>query len=167
MRTKFSNTDAVERFAMANCAMIAESRKSSSQPEEIFKCKTCKLSFATSQSLGGHCRASHYKRLELGGGETEAEKKGPKPYKCTVCGAEFWNGQALGGHKGKHRKPKIQGLLGSNESLCNNASTVTSSAAPSDDVKMVTAGNFFDKGMLGLDLNLSPEENEMKVFEIN
>ncbi|KAL1817180.1 zinc finger protein ZAT11-like [Daucus carota subsp. sativus] len=166
-RMKFSNTDPVERFARANCAMIlqrAESRKSSSKPEKIFKCKKCERSFSTVQSLGSH-RANHKRIERLGGGGTEAEMKGPKPYKCTMCSAEFWNGMALGGHKSsKHyRKRKNQDLLGSDESYGNNASTVAGSAADhSDDVKMVT-GNCFDKRMLGLDLNLSPDENEMKV----
>lgn len=166
---KFCNTDDVERFAMANCAMIlnrAESRLSG--PGRIFKCRTCHRGFATFQALGGHT-ASH-KRPKLGVADIETEKQLViKAHKCSICKQEFWTGQALGGHMRRHRTPKIS-FFGSNESSSssnnNNFSTITTcDDRNSVDLKMVNKNNCDGMRILGLDLNLSPEANELKIFE--
>ncbi|KAK1398539.1 Zinc finger protein ZAT11 [Heracleum sosnowskyi] len=171
MMKKFHNTDDVERFAMANCAMIldrAESRLSEQgRAGQIFECKTCQRSFSSFQALGGHT-ASHKRPKLVIGGDMETQRQLPKPHKCTVCYAEFWTGQALGGHMRKHRSPRIHEFLGNSESINNNnnSSTVTSSSDDhSGDFKMGSnIGNCYGKRVLGLDLNLSPEQNELKVF---
>ncbi|XP_074348996.1 uncharacterized protein LOC141688560 [Apium graveolens] len=160
---KFHNTDDVERLAMINCAMImsrAENRLSEQGGGQMFECKTCRRSFSSFQALGGHT-ASH-KRPKLPVGiDTQTEKQLPKPHKCTVCYAEFWTGQALGGHMRKHRSPKIHEFLGSCENIDNNSST-------SDDhyvvFKVGSNADCSGKRVLGLDLNLSPEQNGEKIF---
>lgn len=157
MMKKFYNTDDVERFAMANCAMIlkrAESRLSG--PGRIFKCRTCHRGFATFQALGGHT-ASH-KRPKIGVDIETDKQLVVKAHKCSICKHEFWTGQALGGHMRSHRTPKIT-LFGSND-----FSTVTTADDRCDDLKM-TRSNFDATRILGLDLNLSPEDNELKIFE--
>lgn len=163
---RFYNTDDVERFAMANCAMILDkAERRVSEPGQNFKCKTCRRSFTTFQALGGHT-ASHKRPKLIGGGDTETENQVSKPHRCSVCNAAFWTGQALGGHMRKHRAPRIPAFLGINESSSNNnnSSTITSSDDHSDDVKMVNS-DCYGKRILGLDLNLSAEENELKIFE--
>ncbi|KAK1398540.1 Zinc finger protein ZAT11 [Heracleum sosnowskyi] len=168
MMKKFHNTDDVERFAMANCAMIldrAESRLSEQgRGGQMFECKTCQRSFSSFQALGGHT-ASHKRPKLVIGGETEPERQLPKPHKCTVCFGEFWTGQALGGHMRKHRSPKIHEFLGTSESNNNNSSSITSTSDDySGDLKLGSNGNCYGKRVLGLDLNLSPEQNEFKIF---
>ncbi|KAK1398542.1 Zinc finger protein 1 [Heracleum sosnowskyi] len=165
MMKKFHNTDDVERFAMANCAMIlnrAENRLSG--PGRIFKCRTCHRDFETFQALGGHT-ASH-KRPKLGVGDIETDKQlVMKAHKCSVCKQEFWTGQALGGHMRRHRTAKISLFSSNNGSNnANDCSTITTSDDRSDDLKMIKS-NFDSTRILGLDLNLSPGTNELKIFE--
>lgn len=151
---------------MANCAMIlnrAESRLSG--PGRIFKCRTCHRDFATFQALGGHT-ASH-KRPKLGLGDDIGTEKqlAVKAHTCSICKQEFWTGQALGGHMRRHRTPKIS-FFSSNQSSSNNnnSSAITTSDDRSIDLKM-TDNICDDTRILGLDLNLSPEANESKIFE--
>ncbi|KAK2976437.1 hypothetical protein RJ640_015560 [Escallonia rubra] len=129
----------VEALAMANCLiLLSRLDKASTAPpaDRVFKCKTCDRQFPSFQALGGH-RASH-KKLKLAGGQSPPEK--PKTHECSICGMEFAVGQALGGHMRRHR----------NEGLMQIAVPVTKK---SSDTKRVW----------GLDLNLTPYENDLKL----
>ncbi|KAI3811609.1 hypothetical protein L1987_21335 [Smallanthus sonchifolius] len=85
---------------MANCLMLLSRVGESgpaSEPDRLFRCKTCNKPFQSFQALGGHS-ASH-KRLKL----NDVSPRKPKTHECSVCGQEFAIGQALGGHMRRHR----------------------------------------------------------------
>ncbi|KAK3006814.1 hypothetical protein RJ639_016648 [Escallonia herrerae] len=128
----------VEALAMANCLnMLSRLDKATEPPaDRVFKCKTCDRQFLSFQALGGH-RASH-KKLKLAGGQSPREK--PKTHECSICGMEFSVGQALGGHMRRHR----------NDGLMQIAVPVTKKSSDS-------------KRVWGLDLNLTPYENDLKL----
>ncbi|KAF5782107.1 putative transcription factor C2H2 family [Helianthus annuus] len=91
----------IENMAMANCLMLLTRVGNSdltSEPDRLFRCKTCNKPFQSFQALGGHC-ASH-KRLKVSDGRSPMK---PKTHECSVCGQEFALGQALGGHMRRHR----------------------------------------------------------------
>ncbi|KAK2976440.1 hypothetical protein RJ640_015563 [Escallonia rubra] len=102
----------------------------------LFKCKTRDRQFPSFQALGGH-RASH-KNLKLAGGQSPQEK--PKTHECSICGMQLAVRQALGGHMRRHR----------NEGLMQIAVPVTKKSSNS-------------KRVWGLDLNLTPYENDLKL----
>ncbi|KAI3682434.1 hypothetical protein L1987_82411 [Smallanthus sonchifolius] len=129
----------VENLAMANCLMLlSRVGQSGSQPDRVFNCKTCNKDFKSFQALGGH-RASHKRPKTADASEVQTPPK-PKTHECSVCGLEFAIGQALGGHMRRHRD-------GGNEKS-GRPVTVT-----------VT-----EKRGLFMDLNLTPFENDMKVW---
>ncbi|XP_024975567.1 zinc finger protein ZAT12-like [Cynara cardunculus var. scolymus] len=129
----------VENLAMANCLMLlSRVGQSDSPPDRVFHCKTCNKQFKSFQALGGH-RASH-KRPKSAESEAQSPAK-PKTHECSICGLEFAIGQALGGHMRRHR----DGGSGRPE-VARRAEPVA------------------EKRGLCLDLNLTPYENDMKLW---
>ncbi|KAK4376007.1 hypothetical protein RND71_006684 [Anisodus tanguticus] len=131
---------------MANCVNILE--KNSSLARRFFECKTCKEQFKSFQALGGH-RASHKKPRFVTGADPIKSKI--KKHECCYCGEEFSLGQALGGHMRKHRdkfghqleKPKMEYTYKSVEVV---------------EAEKKVSGS---KKKLLLDLNLTPDENDL------
>ncbi|KAK2976436.1 hypothetical protein RJ640_015559 [Escallonia rubra] len=134
----------VEAMAMANCLMLLSrlEKAAVSSPERVFKCKTCDRKFASFQALGGH-RASHKKPRLTDGQSPPPPPVKPKPHECSICGLEFAIGQALGGHMRRHRN---EGLLEANRLAVPIMKKSSSS-----------------KRVWGLDLNLTPYENDLKL----
>ncbi|MFS7897681.1 putative transcription factor C2H2 family [Helianthus anomalus] len=131
----------IEQMAMANCLMLlSRVGKSGSLPEpgRLFHCKTCNKPFRSFQALGGH-RASH-KRLKLNDFLGQSPLKA-KTHECSVCGQEFAIGQALGGHMRRHRDEATRKTV---EVLKEQSGT---------------------RGLC-LDLNLTPYENDLKMWPI-
>lgn len=102
---------------------------------KVFVCKTCNREFSSFQALGGH-RASHKKPnfKDANGPPTK-----PKAHDCPICGLHFPMGQALGGHMRRHR-----------------TSTTTAAA-------VLEKSDGGGKRGFGLDLNLTPIENNLKL----
>ncbi|KAI3667644.1 hypothetical protein L6452_42713 [Arctium lappa] len=137
----------VENLAMANCLMLlSRVGQSDPQSDRVFHCKTCNKQFKSFQALGGH-RASH-KRPKSSAEQSEADQSAvppkPKSHECSICGLEFAIGQALGGHMRRHRD-------GGSEKSGRPEVARRAEAAP-------------EKRGLCLDLNLTPYENDMKVW---
>ncbi|KAI3682431.1 hypothetical protein L1987_82408 [Smallanthus sonchifolius] len=137
----FEDDTEIEKMAMANCLMLlarVEKPGSLSEPGRLFHCKTCNKPFRSFQALGGH-RTSH-KRPKLNDFLGQSPPK-PKKHDCSICGQEFAIGQALGGHMRRHRDE-----------------------ATGKTVKMAVK----ESGMRGLclDLNLTPYENDLKLWPI-
>ncbi|KAI3667643.1 hypothetical protein L6452_42712 [Arctium lappa] len=133
----------IENMAMANCLMLLSRVGKSAEPRRLFHCKTCNKPFQSFQALGGH-RASHKRsKLTDDGGRSQSPPK-PKTHECSICGQEFAIGQALGGHMRRHRDDVTGKTI--------------RTAAP------VKKGS----GMRGLflDLNLTPYENDLKLWAI-
>ncbi|XP_071687544.1 zinc finger protein ZAT11-like [Rutidosis leptorrhynchoides] len=131
----------IETMAMANCVMIlsrvGKSSNTISKRDRLFHCKTCNRPFQSFQELGGRC-ASH-KRPKINDYVSLSPAK-PKTHECSICGQEFAIGQALGGHMRRHRDDvtkKVEVNKGSERSL-----------------------------FLDLDLNLTPNENGLKLWPI-
>ncbi|KAI3489965.1 hypothetical protein L1887_45880 [Cichorium endivia] len=134
----------IENMAMANCLMLlSRVGKSGSSPEpgRLFHCKTCNKPFQSFQALGGHS-ASH-KRPKLNDEKSQSPPK-PKTHECSVCGQEFAIGQALGGHMRRHR---------------DDATGKTIQTAVKRERETGTRG-------LCLDLNLTPYENDLKLWPV-
>ncbi|WOL15021.1 hypothetical protein Cni_G23802 [Canna indica] len=111
--------------------------------ERVFECKTCNRRFPSFQALGGH-RASH-KKPRLGHEQLVAggEAAKPKVHECSICGVEFAIGQALGGHMRRHR-----------------------AAAPAPQASTLVLAEKKKRnqgGLMLLDLNLPPLENDLKL----
>ncbi|KAL8213843.1 hypothetical protein R6Q57_003292 [Mikania cordata] len=98
----FEDEIEIENMAMANCLMLLSrvGTDSTSEPDRLFRCKTCNKPFQSFQALGGHC-ASH-KRSKLDESFRHSPPKS-KTHECSICGQEFALGQALGGHMRRHR----------------------------------------------------------------
>lgn len=126
----------IEQMAMANCLMLL-SRVGKTEPDRLFHCKTCNKEFRSFQALGGH-RASH-KRPKLNDHLlSQSSPPKPKTHECAICGQEFAIGQALGGHMRRHR----------------------------DEVTGKTIVTKKEHVFLDLDLNLTPYENDLKLWPI-
>ncbi|XP_076916880.1 uncharacterized protein LOC143576741 [Bidens hawaiensis] len=121
-------------MAMANCLMLLN--RSGSDSGRVFHCKTCNKQFSSFQALGGH-RTSHKKVKTIDKGPAKA-----KTHECSICGLEFELGQALGGHMRRHRDSQPE-----------------KAKAEAVVVKEVEGGL-----CLGLDLNLTPFQNELKIW---
>ena len=148
----------VETIHMADCLMLlsrvgqVDVTKSPSRAR-AFVCKTCDRQFPSFQALGGH-RASHKKPRLMAGDlfhHTPASLAKPKTHECSVCGLEFAIGQALGGHMRRHRAGLLtkhhRGFF--NEDNHHRAVPVMKKSS--------------SKRVLCLDLNLAPEENDLKL----
>ncbi|XP_076942085.1 zinc finger protein ZAT11-like [Bidens hawaiensis] len=135
----------LENTAMANCLMLLSrvgvsgdrNSNTTSEPDRLFRCKTCNKPFQSFQALGGHC-ASH-KRPKVN--DTRSLVK-PKTHECAICGQEFALGQALGGHMRRHRDE-----------------TTVKIADVAVKKESGTMG-------LCLDLNLMPYENDLKMWPV-
>nr|CAF74933.1 zinc finger DNA-binding protein [Catharanthus roseus] len=121
----------------------------------IYECKTCKKQFLTFQALGGH-RASH-KKLRLMAADLLHQSLAvtkPKTHACSICGLEFPLGQALGGHMRRHRGAALDG----------EKPVVVSDKPVAKAVPFLMRSNsskrIFGFEVDGLDLNLTPEDND-------
>ncbi|CAL1387268.1 unnamed protein product [Linum trigynum] len=154
-------------LTMANCLMLLSQATTTSNlhhqydvappdPSRIFECKTCNRQFPSFQALGGH-RASHKKpRLPTTGScydvvSSSSSPVKPKTHECSICGLEFSIGQALGGHMRRHRGSSRAG--GS-----SSESHESTPAAPRKRARVLMT--------MGLDLNLTPYENDARMFEL-
>ncbi|KAL9429119.1 hypothetical protein AB3S75_031014 [Citrus x aurantiifolia] len=152
-----ANGEIAERLALANCLMLLTRSNRVKLPikkrlaSDVFECKTCNRQFPSFQALGGH-RASH-KKPRLINGETKTLNSTtatkPKLHECSICGQEFAMGQALGGHMRRHR-------IAMNESL--DSAVVVSQSPP------VLRRSNSSRRVFGLDLNLTPLENDLEVL---
>ncbi|KAI3514190.1 hypothetical protein L1887_12509 [Cichorium endivia] len=129
----------IENLAMANCLMLLN-RVGRSDSGRVFQCKTCNKQFSSFQALGGH-RTSH-KRPKL---NDELPAK-VKTHECSICGLEFELGQALGGHMRRHRDNLAEKIVPVNVAV--------------PVMEVVDAGS---RGLC-LDLNLTPFQNEVKIW---
>ncbi|KAD2805000.1 hypothetical protein E3N88_38377 [Mikania micrantha] len=142
---------------MANCLMLLSRSPTSNEPYEnasgrVFECKTCSRQFTSFQALGGH-RASHKKpRLNTDHGDlthgTNLAPAKPKSHECSICGLEFSIGQALGGHMRRHRATRT---------IDQSRSSV------SDDLSTSIVEKVISHKVFGLDLNLTPLENDFEL----
>ncbi|KAJ1375527.1 Zinc finger C2H2-type [Sesbania bispinosa] len=153
----------IESIDLANCLMLLshppqESKKKphrkSFGPVE-FECKTCNRKFPSFQALGGH-RASH-KRSKLDGDEdlkahatSLSLGNKPKTHECSICGQEFSLGQALGGHMRRHRA-----------AINEEFSSIKPVAVK---VPVFNGSNNRSTGVMCLDLNLTPLQNDLKLL---
>ncbi|KAK9055391.1 hypothetical protein SSX86_026474 [Deinandra increscens subsp. villosa] len=138
MKRNWEDDREIENLAMANCLMLLN-RVNRSGPDttgRVFNCKTCNKQFSSFQALGGH-RTSHKKVKSVDEPPPKA-----KTHECSVCGLEFELGQALGGHMRRHRDNQAE----------KNVPAV---------VKEVDGGS---RRGLFLDLNLTPFQNELKIW---
>ncbi|CAI0467075.1 unnamed protein product [Linum tenue] len=126
-------------------SVTSNSNPSSAAGGDAFECKTCNRRFSSFQALGGH-RASHKRPkiallgLEKLGQDGPKVQTKPKMHECSICGVEFALGQALGGHMRRHR----------------------AAARNSNKLLPVLRRSGSCKSVFGLDLNLSPLENDLQ-----
>ncbi|EEF29375.1 zinc finger protein ZAT11 [Ricinus communis] len=137
-----------------------------SSNDNMFECKTCNKKFSSFQALGGH-RASH-KRPRLFMGPAADSKsassddqavhssgtKKPKMHECSICGVEFALGQALGGHMRRHRAAAMAQTFASSAKVKNTGCVV-------QKLPVLRRSNS-SKRVFGLDLNLTPLENDLE-----
>ncbi|WCJ28251.1 C2H2-like zinc finger protein [Euphorbia peplus] len=147
----------IENLDLAKCLIFLSQNKPQKimKTSDLFECKTCKKTFTSFQALGGH-RASHKKpKLTVSGedklvGETVKAKK---THECSICGVEFALGQALGGHMRRHRAHDTFPAF----SVTKKEETFRSvSKLP------VLRRLNSSKRVFGLDLNLTPLENDLE-----
>nr|XP_043609688.1 zinc finger protein ZAT1-like [Erigeron canadensis] len=142
VKRSWEDDQEVEKLAMANCLMLLS--RVGESGGRVFNCKTCNKEFKSFQALGGH-RASHKRtKLLLSSNNNQVQLSPPKPksHECSICGLEFAIGQALGGHMRRHRD------IISNEKIG----------------VVVLPKNGKRGGLCDLDLNLTPYENDMKLW---
>ncbi|KAI3772396.1 hypothetical protein L6452_03581 [Arctium lappa] len=137
MKRNWEDDREIENLAMANCLTILN-RVGQSGSGRVFHCKTCNKQFSSFQALGGH-RTSHKRPKSTD--ETPAKAK---THECSICGLEFELGQALGGHMRRHRDTLAEKSVG----------------------EKVAVAEEVDGGRRGLclDLNLTPFQNEVKIW---
>jgi len=152
MKRQRSNEGA-ESIDYANCLMLLSCPQQKSYENGEYECKTCNKKFSSFQALGGH-RASH-KRMKLAEGEELKEQakslslwNKPKMHECSICGMGFSLGQALGGHMRKHRAVIHEGVSSINQIIA----------------KFPVLKRLNSKRIMGLDLNLTPLENDDLMF---
>lgn len=143
-----------------NCLMLlskvgeAAERESAvlGRGERVFECKTCKKKFYSFQALGGH-RASHKKLRLMSADLHQALPEKPKKHACSICGLEFPLGQALGGHMRRHRTV-----------MDGDKFVVPDKSEAAKPVPIMMRSNSCKRifGFGGLDLNLTPDENDLK-----
>ncbi|KAK2364018.1 zinc finger protein ZAT11 [Trifolium repens] len=138
-----------ENIDLVNCLMLLSCPQQKTIENGEYECKTCNKKFSSFQALGGH-RASH-KRVKLSEGEELKEQakslslwNKPKMHECSICGMGFSLGQALGGHMRKHRALINEGVSSINEIMAK--------------IPILKRSN--SKRVMGLDLNLTPLEND-------
>ncbi|XP_030529018.1 zinc finger protein ZAT11-like [Rhodamnia argentea] len=149
---------------MAKCLMLLShginpnpQRAAVRHDEENFECKTCNRRFSSFQALGGH-RASHKKPKLLETKPVDSTKLAlgstvkPKMHECSICGMKFSLGQALGGHMRRHRAELMSGSMMNMDELFTVDSTIP----------VLKRSNSSNKRIMGLDLNLTPLENDLK-----
>ncbi|KAJ0915186.1 putative transcription factor C2H2 family [Helianthus annuus] len=138
MKRNWEDDREVENLAMANCLMLLNRvGGSGGRSGRVFHCKTCNKQFSSFQALGGH-RTSHKKVKPVDESPPKA-----KTHECSICGLEFELGQALGGHMRRHRDSQPQ------KSVPTKA----------------TVEEVDGRGLcLDLDLNLTPFQNELKIW---
>ncbi|KAJ6727103.1 ZINC FINGER PROTEIN ZAT5 [Salix purpurea] len=160
----------IDSIAMANCLVFLSKGGESfsfpsldhatndNSPTRVFECKTCSRQFPSFQALGGH-RASHKKpRLTGGDGRLESQSPAkPKAHECSICGLEFAIGQALGGHMRRHRAAV-------NDQNQPAGPLVPPGSDHRQAVPVVKKSN--SRRVLCLDLNLTPNENDMELFKL-
>ncbi|CAL1399157.1 unnamed protein product [Linum trigynum] len=150
-----------ETFDMAKCLVYLShglntvNSTSNPSPAAAFECKTCNRKFPSFQALGGH-RASHRRPRNLLGLGRNAEFKlastKPKMYECSICGVEFALGQALGGHMRRHRAAPVA-----------TKSFGGGTAGPgSNEVAVLRRSSSSKRVFFGLDLNLTPLQNDLE-----
>ncbi|CAN0837110.1 Zinc finger protein ZAT12 [Linum grandiflorum] len=134
-----------------------------SSPSRVFECKTCNRQFPSFQALGGH-RASHKKPRDGSSGQMMMMMSPPKPktHECSICGLEFAIGQALGGHMRRHRASRasvVAPTSTSEEDESSSPSTTTDEDQEAPPMKKARVS-------MSLDLNLTPFENDVKMFKL-
>nr|XP_017246167.1 PREDICTED: zinc finger protein ZAT12-like [Daucus carota subsp. sativus] len=159
MATKRSRDNEQEAVAMANYLMILSGiGKSDNLPRgRVFECKTCNRQFTSFQALGGHC-ASHKRPKLLAGDLVKHVAVKPKTHECSICGVEFALGQALGGHMRRHRAE-----MESHSSSTNASDATGSHEMVVKEVPVLKKSNSSCKRVWGLDLNLMPYDNYLKL----
>ncbi|CAI0467077.1 unnamed protein product [Linum tenue] len=159
-------TAELETLDMAKCliylshsfrSVTSNSNPSSAAGGDAFECKTCNRRFSSFQALGGH-RASHKRPkiallgLEKLGQDGPKVQTKPKMHECSICGVEFALGQALGGHMRRHRAAATMAV----------AAPKLPAAGNSNKLLPVLRRSGSCKSVFGLDLNLSPLENDLQ-----
>ncbi|OAY41302.1 zinc finger protein ZAT11 [Manihot esculenta] len=172
MKRTRDNYRNLESLDMAKCLILLSQTLQNNNPikpfnthhvddDHLFECKTCNKKFPSFQALGGH-RASHKKPKIMGDNTNNDDNNKPisvklqissaakpKMHECSICGMEFALGQALGGHMRKHRAAITQGFGSA------HAHPVVSK------LPVMRRSNSI-KRVFGLDLNLTPLENDLE-----
>ncbi|XP_076947725.1 zinc finger protein ZAT18-like [Bidens hawaiensis] len=147
MKRTWDDDREIENLAMANCAILlnrAGGSGSGSGSGKVFHCKTCNKHFSSFQALGGH-RTSHKKVRP----RVDYSPPKARTHECSICGMEFELGQALGGHMRRHRETQPEKSVPAKETVVN---------------EVVDGGG--RKGLC-MDLNLTPFQNELKIWSRN
>lgn len=141
---RFRVQSQIDVMGVADC-LISNHANTAAFSGRVFVCKTCNREFSSFQALGGH-RASHRKlKPFLSGDGLHNNAIKTKAHECSVCGLEFPLGQALGGHMRRHR----------NSSPLADCPPTTHPVSDESDYDIGVGGIF------GVDLNLTPLENDL------
>ncbi|KAL6133279.1 hypothetical protein ACLB2K_065516 [Fragaria x ananassa] len=141
---------------LLSCRLETKFKRSSSSPNDVFKCKTCNREFSSFQALGDH-RASHKKTRTLtesdqdSKSETKSPQTKPTKHECSVCGLVFSSGQALGGHMRRHR-------------IIDAGFVSSATPAVVSKIPVLMRSNSKRVMCLDMDLNLTPIENDLKLL---